>query len=141
MSARVITDGSAFKEDTLASASYTTVPGVYEITLPDDYEFNITEATALDDTVENNVVSIQKAQKCMVKIYWDEANATQLKLRTKAALKTTAIYKVVTVDAVPITYTFTATITKLGGTVYSPKGVATKEMELLLLSTTAMARA
>jgi hypothetical protein len=140
MSTRVLTDGSAFKEDTLASSSYTTVPGVFEITLPDDYEFNLTEATALDDTVENNVLSIQKAQKCMVKIYWDEANSTQQKLRTKAALKTTAIYKVVTTDGTPITYTFTAYIEKLGGTVYAPKGVATKEITLLL-TTAGMTRA
>jgi hypothetical protein len=140
MSTRVLTDGSAFKEDTLASSSYTTVPGVFEITLPDDYEFNLTEATALDDTVENNVLSIQKARKCMVKIYWDEENSTQQKLRTKAALKTTAIYKVVTTDGTPITYTFTASIVKLGGTVYSPKGVAIKELELLL-TTSGMTRA
>jgi hypothetical protein len=132
MSTRVLTHGSAFKEDTLASATYTIVFGVYEISLPEDNDFNESEATALDDTFENNVIGIQKGRMCKIKLYWDEGNATQVKLRTKADLKTTAIYKVVSVDGTPITRTFTAYITKIGETVYGPKQVAEKTIELRL---------
>ena len=134
MSTRVITDGSVLKEDTTASGSYTTVPGVYEIAMPDEYDFNTTDVTALDDTIENNIVSIQKSQTCSAKIWWDEGSATQVKLRTKAALKTTSIYKIVTVDGTPKTHTFTAFIEKLGDTTFAPKGAASKTCMLRLTS-------
>jgi len=132
MSTRVLANGCAFKEDTTASSSYTTVPGVYEIKLPDEYDYNEIEATALDDTFENNIIGIQKGRMVEVKMYWDGANATQIKLRTKAALGTTSIYKIVTSDATPITYTFTGYIQFLGDTTSTPKDAFSKTCKIRL---------
>lgn len=132
--ARVLADGVVVKHDHNSDSSFTTLNQVASVELPDDFDFNETEVTALSDTTEQHARSMQKGKQCKVNLYWDESDTGHTNLRTGASEADGFAWEVTTSDETPKTISFDAFILKLGETTLSPKGAVMKAVTLRLTS-------
>lgn len=131
---RVLGAGTLVKHDHNADSSYTTISQVERVKVPDDFDFNETEVTALSDTTEQFVRGIQKAKMCEITVYWDEADTSHTNLRTGADDDDGFPWQIVTADATPKTISFNGYILKIGDTTMATKDAVMKTITVRLTS-------
>jgi hypothetical protein len=130
--ARKLGKGTVVKHDHNDDSSFTTINQVESVKLPDEYDFNETEVTALEDTTEQMVRGINKARALEVVVYWDTSDTGHTNLRTGAADADGFPWKIITTDATPETWDFEGFILKLGDVTVTSKGALMRTITVRL---------
>lgn len=136
--AKVLGFGTVVKHDHNSDNTYSTISNVERVKAPDDFDYNETEVTSLDDTTEEFVRGIQKAKMFEFTVFWDESDNTHTTLRgntTVGAGDSTGFpWQIITPDATPKTIAFNGYILNIGDTTFAPKDAIMKTVKVRLTS-------
>lgn len=132
--ARKLGKGTLVYHDHNDDASYTLINQVESVTLPNEYDYNETDVTALADTTDQTVRGTQKVREVKMVLFWDTSDSGHTNIRTAAGVEAGVPWKIVTTDATPETWTFDAYVLMLGDATLDSKGAIKRSVTLRLTS-------